>query len=912
MEFIVIVLIVLIVIYFIAKNNKIKRKKIEAERLRNLQIERERLERERLERERIQFENFKNDINTYINQNETLIKTLINNNPLSINSYNFYSSYINFRNNISRLIKTVPHKDFLVSNIKEFPLLKTLYELDENFINEVHSKNNLFIKNELLLFNKYFDRVLDYPLDQQQREAIVKDEDNTLVIAGAGCGKTTTVQGKINYILEKNFATPREILVMSFSKDSTNDLKKKLDHLGVEIRTFHSLAYKIIKHSKRNPDIIEPNRAKRLLDSLYSNLIKDENFMMQVTEFLINGIREPKTVFNFGNYEEFINYLKHNEYSTLKSLTLNPRKEIFQNSKKETLKSEFVKSAEECRIANFLFMNGVEYVYEEDFKYNDELDHNNDFKKKRYRPDFTIYINGNIHDKRDENIIYLEHYGLNKNGQPPAWMNDNNQYLDLMEWKEEVHEEFQTNFIKSYSYEFMDKSIFENLTKNLIKYKVKLNPKSNLEIYKLIEEYNKRDIDILVNLFTTFIGLFKSNDKTFEELFELNSDLYSTDEFLLIKERNENLLSIIQVIYEEYQNYLKDNRLYDFSDLINEANSFLRDNSFKHNYKYIIIDEFQDLSVIRAEMLKLMKNQKFYKLFAVGDDWQSIYRFAGSDLTLFKNFGNHFGFSTLCKIETTYRFNQPLIDTTSDFILKNPNQAVKNIKNDMNSTTEVSIIHYEKNSLNSELFKVFQSIFISNNYNLTNKKILILGRYNHDIKELLNDINFNVNLSTLENDETTIKCSFNYLNSNNEKKTTIIESNFLTIHKSKGLEADYVIVLNCNSGKYGFPAELSDDNVLNLLLSDDDHFENGEERRAFYVAMTRVKKHLYLVTDKNYKSKFILELEGKESSNQNRCPKCKSELKFIKKIKSYYGESEMYGCSSFKYGCDYIYFKNLN
>src|SRR5690606_38773081 len=219
--------------------------------------------------------------------------------------------------------------------------------------------------------------------------------------------------------------------------------------------------------------------------------------------------------------------------------------------------------------------------------------------------------------------------------------------------------------------------------------------------------FNKRDIDILINLFTTFIGLFKSNNKSFPELKNINNTVYSSDDDQLIRERNENLLSIIEVIYDEYQDYLEQNHLHDFSDLINEANSYLRNNSFTHNYKYIVIDEFQDLSIIRAEMLKLMKKQKFYKLFAVGDDWQSIYRFAGSDLTLFKNFENHFGFSTLCKIETTYRFNQPLINTTSDFILKNPNQAVKNIKNNMDSTTEVSIIHYEKNCLNSEMLKVF-------------------------------------------------------------------------------------------------------------------------------------------------------------------------------------------------------------
>src|SRR5690606_39003030 len=230
----------------------------------------------------------------------------------------------------------------------------------------------------------------------------------------------------------------------------------------------------------------------------------------------------------------------------------------------------------------------------------------------------------------------------------------------------------------------------------------------------------------------------------------------SSDELLLIRERNENLLSIIEVVYDEYQDYLKKNHLHDFSDLINEANSFLRDNTFKHNYKYIIIDEFQDLSVIRAEMLKLMKKQKFYKLFAVGDDWQSIYRFAGSDLTLFKNFTHHFGFSNVSKIENTYRFNQPLINTSSDFILKNPNQAIKEIKNNSRSSTEVSIIYYEKyleqNSLNKELLKVFQSIFKSNYFDLIGKSILILGRYNHDIKEVYNDSNFNIKLSNNENE----------------------------------------------------------------------------------------------------------------------------------------------------------------
>jgi DNA helicase-4 len=186
---------------------------------------------------------------------------------------------------------------------------------------------------------------------------------------------------------------------------------------------------------------------------------------------------------------------------------------------------------------------------------------------------------------------------------------------------------------------------------------------------------------------------------------------------------------------------------------------------------------------------------------------------------------------------------------------------------------------------------------------LADKEIIILGRYSRDIDRLIEDPSI---LSVSKNDS---KVTYRF---ELDGKFRTISAKFLTVHKAKGLEADIVIVINCNSGKFGFPSEMSDDLVLNLLLSEADHFENGEERRLFYVAMTRAKEKLFFVANSIYKSKFIMELEVESGETTlKKCPNCESADMVIRsRGTNRYGNYEMYGCSNFLYGCTNTEFVN--
>lgn len=134
----------------------------------------------------------------------------------------------------------------------------------------------------------------------------------------------------------------------------------------------------------------------------------------------------------------------------------------------------------------------------------------------------------------------------------------------------------------------------------------------------------------------------------------------------------------------------------------------------------------------------------------------------------------------------------------------------------------------------------------------------------------------------------------------------VLKAKFMTVHKSKGLEAENIIVLNCSAGRLGFPSQISDDAVLNLLLNESDQFENGEERRLFYVAMTRAKERLYLITDDKSKSKFILELEGNDELQPlKKCPNCISADLIKRSGVTKNKEWAFWGCSNYVYGCEF-------
>jgi DNA helicase-4 len=452
--------------------------------------------------------------------------------------------------------------------------------------------------------------------------------------------------------------------------------------------------------------------------------------------------------------------------------------------------------------------------------------------------------------------------------------------------------------------------LFDNLSAKLQVAGIALQPKSEAEIWALISEVAPDETATFITLIQTFITLMKSNNHSIDELLQKNK----TTQLRYFRERNIAFLEILKPIYESYQAHLKTRNEIDFSDMINLATDYVSAGKYPRKLSYIIIDEFQDISMGRYKLIAALKSQNpACKLFCVGDDWQSIYRFSGSDLALFKDYEQYFGYTVKSRVETTYRFHPPLIGFSSRFILKNPNQTKKTLQSySTGKRTEFQVIFSETDNQDDTqaLQKVFNEL-ASSIPDIEKKEILLLGRYNFDLDRVKNE----ENVFTIDRQRQVLSYRVR-LENTGTSETKTLTAQFMTVHKSKGLEGDIVIVLNCNSGKMGFPAEMSDDPVLNLLLSESDQYPNGEERRLFYVAMTRAREKLYFIADASYKSKFILEFEHNPIQTYvPKCPRCKTADVMVMKtgVAKNGNKYKFYGCTNYQYGCNYNrteWFKN--
>jgi len=365
-----------------------------------------------------------------------------------------------------------------------------------------------------------------------------------------------------------------------------------------------------------------------------------------------------------------------------------------------------------------------------------------------------------------------------------------------------------------------------------------------------MSELRKREIiKPFTKLISTFLGHFKSNgfsvDQVKERAFKLK----------ILDARIEAFLNVFLPFYERYEQKLRDENAIDFNDMIIEATKMVDTNKYISPYSCILVDEFQDISVGRAKLLSKLSHQKSWnRLFCVGDDWQAIYRFAGSDITLMRNFESHFGFTETLFLDTTFRFNDKIEAVATKFILKNPAQLTKTIKTLKKDTRPRVTIHFPKHNSNS-LINAITLIYRENK----NASVLLLGRYD-----------------------------FSKINLPWQKIKTIFPElmiTFKTIHKAKGSEADYVIVLGISTGKHGFPSEIVDDPILNTVLSEPESFQYAEERRLFYVALTRSREAVHLISDTPFPSEFLseimidkeyVEVMGNVLDLTEKCPFCKT------------------------------------
>lgn len=848
----------------------------------------QRRKKQRLVREAMEQE----QLRVYIADQLSAIHEAVHRFPTEQNDeYGYFNNHmlLSWKQSVQAIYEMLDGKTYYLIGLEsaDVDCITRLLEYYKNGESYRKAYNQQFVKRELEKYNQYFDQVENRKLDIQQRTAIVTNEDNNLIIAGAGSGKTTTIVGKVGYLLQRYQLQPSDILLISFTNQSASTLAQRINIPGVTATTFHKFGKDVITEvEQKQPGIFDEKQYKQLITGFFKDLIQDPAYLNKVTLYFTDFLKMPKSQDEFKNQGEYIQYLKDQNFSTYKTRTTQYRERV-------TYKREVVKSIEECRIANFLLFNNIEYEYELPYEHETATQ-----KHRQYKPDFTLLVNGEK--------IYLEHFAINKEGSVPAFFaNAENgqtveeatkEYLAGISWKRELHQKHHTKLLETYSHEMSEQKLFQKLAKNLADAGVTLKPMPPEEIWNIISEAAKDEIDNFIRLFQTFITLLKSNNHSSETIRQRNATITSK----FHQQRNSLFLEIIWPIYDRYQQYLSRRKEIDFSDMINKAVDYISTGRYERAIRYIIVDEFQDISIGRYQLIKAIK--KVYpacRLFCVGDDWQSIYRFSGSDIALFKDFENYFGCSEKIKIETTYRFHEPLIKLSSEFILKNPNQTAKELKSLANNKSSRFQIVYS-DSENQDDTDVLQRIFteLLQSGMAEGREILILGRYSFDIDRIKNE----QNVFHIDKTAGTVR----YPIRNNQGKRQYMAAQFMTVHRSKGLEADIVIVINCNSGKHGFPSGVADDPSLNLLLSEADQYENGEERRLFYVAMTRAKEYVYFVADASSKSKFIAELEtGDGGSTAQKCPRCKTADLVVKTGVTNGKEWVMYGCSNYQYGCEF-------
>lgn len=760
-----------------------------------------------------------------------------------------------------------------VSGIDKVAAFLNVYRNLDKFVEEWNSN---YVSNELATHLRFFEDIDGKSLDLQQREAVVTDEDNNLILAGAGSGKTLTISAKAKYLVDKKNINPEEILLISFTRKAAEEMQERISNrlkIDVTVKTFHKLGMDIIsEHLQERPDVSEDLNSI-INEYLSKEISKDESLIKSIIDYFGYYINLPSDFEEYDNIGEVIEKNKNSDLETIK-YKISAKTKGMKHSK-ITIKDEKVKSIEEVIIANFLYLNGVKYSYEKEYPHS-----TGDIYRKKYRPDFYL----------EDYDIYLEHFGINEDWKVP-WLSEieGKKYLEGIEWKRKLHLEKGTKLIETYSYYNRNGSLLIELDKLLKKHKVVYKEVDYREIYKkLFINRKDRYFNEFKILIETFIGLFKSRGYS-EESFDNLKSIAAKNKNIFMRQRSQLFLSIVQPIFVRYSNYLKESGKIDFNDMINMATEIIRNDSVPVSYKYIIVDEYQDISVSRFNLIKEIKNKTNAIIMAVGDDWQSIYRFTGSDIDLFTNFKKYFGYSKILKIEKTYRNSQELINIAGKFITKNPKQMKKNLVSDKHKADPIRIFRYNEDIFPS-LKKAFDEIIDTHGQN---SEILILGRTKYDKKFFIEHSDF-------------------IIKSNKKivyREYPDLKITFLTVHSSKGLEADNVIIINLENKLLGFPNKISDDPVLSLVLTDLDEFDFAEERRLFYVGLTRTKNISYLIVNDyrpsifadelidTLKIKFSLATNEKTIKNNPRCPFCQKGY-MVARLNNE-NDNEFLGCSNY-------------
>lgn len=700
----------------------------------------------------------------------------------------------------------------------------------------VRATNARILADELATRRDFFDAVERSPLTEEQSLAVVTFDNRVRVIAAAGSGKTSVMVARAAYAVARGFVRPDRILMLAFNADAAAELqervKARLDPLGLptdglRASTFHSFGRSLIGQATGRKPTIAP----------WVEHGRDIEKVVEIVDRLRDASQDFRLKWDvfrllYGRMSESPDGGEHDSYDRRARIT------GFATYRGETVRSEG-----ERLIADWLFLNGVDYRYEQPY-FVETFDESH----AQYRPDFYY----------PQIDVWHEHWALGANGKPPASFEG---YEDSIRWKKSVHKKYRTALIETTWHEILSLEGFTALAADLRRHGAELDWNPD----RPIPGANPLEHERLATLIRTFQSHVKANSLS-------QSDLVARLQAKPSR-RSEMFLYLFWQVHEAWERELRESNLIDFDDMLIQAADLLERNPELGTYDLILVDEFQDTSQSRARLVRSLSSGPEKYLMAVGDDWQSINRFAGADITAMTHFDQYFGPAQTVYLQTTFRNPQPIADVASRFVSRNPAQLAKHVvasRQEAGPLVTVARLG-GRASITHAIARHLDDLAAT----APGSRVDILGRYRRDDQFLP------------------------------RKKFKGIDVRFRTVHASKGLEADFIILPNLTTGTYGFPSQIDDDPVLRLVVAGDGDCQHAEERRLFYVALTRARRGVTIFTAEGIESPFVVELlkdpevrlvdaTGSEASARV-CPGCNQGTLVLRRGR--YGE--FYGCSQF-------------
>lgn len=777
----------------------------------------------------------------------------------------------------------------------DFEMVNICLRRFESLSQDADTHNSLYIDRIVDQNADYFDTLLrdidqNIKLDDEQRRAVVTDDDYCLLVAGAGAGKTTTMAAKVKYLVEKKNIPPEDIIVISYTRKAIDELKERINQglrIPAKISTFHSFAYDIVRKFSDTPPEVNYSAYNIIFDMLEKEVFHNKNLLRKILLFLGFYFDLPADAMNYDNLNQFHLAKAAQDYETLKSGAGEYVKKVAtqRGLSMRTITGEYLRSVQEAQIANFLYLNSLEYEYEPIYP------HAIQGAKKKYTPDFAI--------RQGEHSAYLEHYAISESGYSYVLTpQEIAKYSNAIKDKRKLHRQMGTSLLETWAWYKDKRSLTEHLSEILVKEGFVLKERDFSEVYKKITETSKdKYVFKMVQFLMSFIAQYKTCG-------------YDAGGFEALRAKTDNprthlFLDIAEPVYQYYQNQLSVHNRIDFEDMINDAHFYLAEierQQLELPYKYIIIDEFQDIARQRFNLTKRLSEITRAKVVAVGDDWQSIFAFSGSEIGLFTRFLELMGSGVEMKITHTYRNSQELIDIAGGFVQKNSAQIQKQLISSKRLANPIILTEFDD--------KIKPDYAMAEAAELTIKRIiaeygdsqsiLMIGRYNYDNYKLCRSGRFT-------------ELPGNRIKSEKYPNAPLT---FMTAHSAKGLGFDNVILLNMFEGKFGFPCQLEDDPIMKLVRFEDTSIPFAEERRLFYVALTRTKNRVYILTPQHKPSRFLIELINDykiaHSDNLNmetvdlfrqRCPVCGYPLKY--EFNKNYGMG-LFLCTNEPEVCDFM------